>query len=83
MSFERLLKARILLDSKMPMPSILSSLELNPYIAKKYVTAAQKFSKEKLMTIMKNFATSDYELRSGIGDEWFTYEKMIIIAASK
>ncbi len=81
MSFERLLKARILLDQKTPMPAIISAMELGPYIAKKYIAAAKNFPKEKLIAIMKGFADSDYDLRSGIGDEWFAYEKMILTAA--
>ena len=83
MSFEKILKAKLYSDKKLPIPTIISAMELSPFIAKKYITIAQKYPKDKLTSIMKSFAQTDYDLRSGIGNEWLAYEKMILSAAKK
>jgi len=83
MSFEKILKAKLYSDKKLPMPAIISAMELSPFIAKKYIAIAQKYPKDKLTSIMKSFAQTDFDLRSGIGNEWLAYDKMILSAAKK
>ncbi len=77
-SFEKLYKARVLSDHNMQLPAIAAQTGLKPFIVKKYLSLGRRYSAETLRKIMKSFAETDLQLRSGIGDDWTALEEFIL-----
>lgn len=82
-SFEKLYKTRVLSDKKMQLPAIAAETGLKPFIVKKYMALARRFTPAALRQIMKSFAETDLRLRNGIGDEWMALEEFLLKISAK
>lgn len=69
-AFDKMLYSKLLLDEGLSYDVVASRLKVAPFIAKKYIDGAKKFSKEFLEDRICATSECDFNIKQGKVDEW-------------
>lgn len=76
-SFDKMLRAKLMLENGMSYDEICSVMGLAPFIAKKYINGAKGFSKDELKNMVTAVAEIDLSIKQGAIAEWDAFQKYI------
>ncbi len=80
-SLRRLLKARAMLEAKMPKQKILLACNIYPSIAQRFFDQLNRFDTKKIKKLIDFLTQTDYANKTGLGQGRTNMEKFIICSA--
>ena len=79
-TFDKMLYAKVLDDEGEPYDTISRCLGVPPFIARKYISGAKGFGRQKLEELVIRVADTDLAIKQGKVDEWTALEQYVFSA---
>ena len=77
-AFEKILHARLLLDSGAPYQQVLEEVAANKFTARKYTDSAKRFTLDFLLDTVAEIPLVDLSIKQGILGEWEALEQFVL-----